>query len=205
MADMPLTADEAAARYWARYGAALLARAGIAEEVPDTIDGWIAVGRRTAQVLAGPVRTLDAAAPLLAQPFPIDVVRLKPGAVASDKKRALGLAYVDSRAYQDRLDTVVGPGNWATTYRRLSDRSIICRLTILGVSREDVGEAETGENQATEMVAQAFKRACAAFGLGRYLYELPKMWFDYDDARRAFRDERAAVAQLYALIGIGEA
>src|SRR5690606_29548632 len=32
--------------------------------------------------------------------------------------------------------------------------------------------------------AQAFKRACAKFGLGRYLYSLDARWVDYDQDKR---------------------
>jgi len=43
------------------------------------------------------------------------------------------------------------------------------------------------ENCFTVASAQAFKRACVAFGLGRYLYDLPKdQWFDYDPKTRQF-------------------
>src|SRR5262249_22928123 len=36
------------------------------------------------------------------------------------------------------------------------------------------------ENAATRAEAQAFKRACACFGLGRYLYDLGRVWMDLD-------------------------
>jgi hypothetical protein len=42
---------------------------------------------------------------------------------------------------------------------------------------------------------QAFKRACAAFGLGRYRYNLPKPWVDEDQSRRQIKDPSGA-AQL---------
>ncbi len=42
----------------------------------------------------------------LKAPFPIAVHYWKPGATTKDKKRALGLTYVDSRQYQTRLDQV---------------------------------------------------------------------------------------------------
>jgi len=51
---------------------------------------------------------------------------------------------------------------------------VICQLTILGVSKGDVGElSEEGDNAHTSAVARAFKRACSDFGLGRYIYGLP--------------------------------
>lgn len=128
-----------------------------------------------------PVATLGEAAPALAVPFPASSVRLKPGAINGVRTRALELAYVDPRACQDRLDAVVGPDGWHTSYRRLTDRAMACRLTILGVVQEEVGKAPEGNaNQYAEAVAQAFKRACAAFGLGRHLYQLPRLRVDDD-------------------------
>ena len=70
--------------------------------------------------------------------------------------------------------------------------------------REDVGECDArDENAATTAVAQAFKRACAAFGLGRYLYNLPQAWGAYDEQRKAFTDPAAIVAQMYAALPHG--
>jgi hypothetical protein len=36
----------------------------------------------------------------------------------------------------------------------------------------------------TRAEAQAFKRACSCFGLGRYFYDLPRTWVDLDENRR---------------------
>lgn len=85
----------------------------------------------------------------LTAPFPLDYIELKPGAVSKDRSKALALAYVDARAYMDRLDTVVGPDNWSVEYRPIASGSgIICRLTLLGIVREDVGEASQEDPNA---------------------------------------------------------
>jgi hypothetical protein len=133
----------------------------------------------------------------LATPFDLLAHSFKPGATNRDKTRALALTYVDPRLYQTRLDAV-DPA-WASQYQviALDDRLLVnCTLTVLGVTREDVGEAllmaeQRGktvpdENAYTSAVAQAFKRACAQFGLGRYLYDAPKTWAEYDGDRRQF-------------------
>src|SRR5919206_5132712 len=135
-----------------------------------------------------PQRSMESIFAALSAPFPLEVVELKPGAIAEDKKRALALAYVDARHYQARLDTVVGPDGWHVAYRPWGERAVICALTILGVTREDVGEAEKGDpNQATSAAMQAFKRACAAFGLGRYLYtSLPHLWVSAEPRGRSW-------------------
>ena len=77
---------------------------------------------------------------------------------------------------------------------------LICRLTILGRVREDVGEARAEDaNTMTSAAAQAFKRACAKFGLGRYLYHLPQTWAPYDEAKRQIVDAPRVIAQLYRM------
>lgn len=158
--------------------------------------------------------TLAAIHPQLCKPFSARLVELKPQATTKDKRRALAVPFVDARAYQARLDRAAGPDGWNVSYRRLSDRAVVCRLTILGVTREDVGEAETEEfdrqsgemrpnpNQATSAAMQAFKRACAAFGLGRYLYSMPQRWGDYDSEKKVFVNPDGLIAEMYTLAGI---
>jgi hypothetical protein len=149
--------------------------------------------------------TLNAIHCKLCKPFAAALVELKPGATTQDKSRALCMPFVDSRAYQTRLDRVVGPEGWSVEYRPLSDRAVLCRLTILGVTREDVGECNANdENAATSAVAQSFKRACSAFGLGRYLYHLPQIWAAYDAQKRQIVDVAGVVAQMYATLPRGE-
>ena len=151
-------------------------------------------------------RTIASVFTALCAPFPPELVELKPGAIAEDKQRALALAYVDARHYQARLDAVVGPDHWHIAYRPWGERAVICALTVLGVTREDVGEAEKGDpNQATSAAMQAFKRACAAFGLGRYLYtDLPQLWVSAEPRGRSWAivDSVNAVQQMYAHAGI---
>jgi len=152
-----------------------------------------------------PALTLNAIHTKLCKPFAAALVELKPGATTQDKSRALCMPFVDSRAYQTRLDRVVGPEGWSVEYRPLSDRAVLCRLTILGVTREDVGECNAAdENAATSAVAQSFKRACSAFGLGRYLYSLPQIWAAFDAQKRQIVDVAGVVAQMYATLPRGE-
>jgi Rad52/22 family double-strand break repair protein len=145
--------------------------------------------------------TLNDIAAQLAAPFPAAQVEVKPGATSEANSTALALAYVDARLYQARLDHVAGPAGWSVTYTPWNDRAIICRLTVLGVTREDVGESEANDpNQATSAAMQAFKRACASFGLGRYLYtDLPQLWVAAEKRGRgwAIKDAAGAVRRMY--------
>jgi hypothetical protein len=150
-------------------------------------------------------RTLTQIHAKLCKPFPLWAVDVKPGATNKEKTRALALAYVDARQYQTRLDRLAGPEGWAVEYRSVGERAILCRLTILGITREDVGEcAAADENAWTSATMQAFKRACAAFGMGRYLYSLPQPWCDYDSARKRFADPQGTAREIYRLGGLLE-
>lgn len=129
----------------------------------------------------------------LSKPFHPSQVIWKPGAVKGE--RALALAYADLRAYMNRLDEVCG-SDWSVAYEPWGADRIICRLTIGGVMRSSTGEttneSERSEIGGTVAEAQAFKRACAMFGLGRYLYNLPTGWADYDPAKKTFTEKGKA-------------
>ncbi|MBX2997920.1 MAG: hypothetical protein KF893_05370 [Caldilineaceae bacterium] len=124
----------------------------------------------------------------LSKPFHPSHITWKPGVLNRDKNKALALAYADLRAYQNRLDEVCGM-NWSVSYTPWGDR-IVCHLTINGVTRSSTGEpdsqSEKSEIAGTAAEAQAFKRACAMFGLGRYLYNLPTVWCEFDSERKQF-------------------
>jgi len=138
----------------------------------------------------------------LALPFSAEAIQWKPGATNRDKSRGLALAYVDLRHYIDRLNEVAGP-DWSDDYEvQEGGKVVVCRLMVCGVTRSDVGEAPPNdENTATTALAQAFKRACVKFGLGAYLYRLPRMWVEYDQQRKRFTD--AALARLQQSVSLG--
>lgn len=136
----------------------------------------------------------------LSKPFHPAHIIWRPGALTGKKDKALALAYADLRAYQNRLDEVCGM-EWAVSYTAWGDR-IICNLTIGGITRSSTGEAdsdsERSEIAGTSAEAQAFKRACAMFGLGRYLYSLPSLWVEYDAPNQRFTEK--SKARLYSII-----
>ena len=110
------------------------------------------------------------------------------------------IPYADQRAYTDRLNAVFSPAGWTRKYtvhtsanfQRSKDQTttakvfVTCDLTIFGLgSHSATGEEWTdNENAGTSAEAQAFKRAAACFGLGRYLYYFTGMWVDLDDRKR---------------------
>ncbi len=121
----------------------------------------------------------------LRKPFHPSAVTWKPGSVNKEGTKGLALAYADIRAYMSRLDEVCGMA-WSVTYTPWGER-IVCHLTIEGVTRSSTGESdsqsERSEIGGTSAEAQAFKRACAMFGVGRYLYTLPTVWVEMEDKK----------------------
>src|SRR5882724_8837773 len=110
------------------------------------------------------------------------------------------IPYADQRAYTDRLNALFTPAGWTRKYsihtsanfERSKDQKIVakvlvtCELTIFGIgSHSATGEEfADDENAGTSAEAQAFKRACACFGLGRYLYYFTGTWVDLDERKR---------------------
>jgi hypothetical protein len=87
------------------------------------------------------------------------------------------LHYITARTAMNRLDVVVGPENWWDEYIPGND-SVMCRLTIRLPDGETLtkmdaggyaGMADAGDDDKSGF-SDAFKRACAKFGVSRYLY-----------------------------------
>ncbi len=85
--------------------------------------------------------------------------------------------YIDARDVHDRLDEVVGPGNWSTKFNVLDvDKGIVeCTITIFGVSKADVGYPNSSQDNLEEeplksAYSDSLKRAGVAWGIGRFLY-----------------------------------
>jgi len=140
--------------------------------------------------------------PELEVPFSPDQVRWRVTNTTNDKKRGQIVPYADSRAYTDRLNALFTPQGWTRKYkvetmtnitRVKKGESIVsgkvlvtCTVTILGIgSHSGTGEEwADDDNGMTSADAQAFKRACSCFGLGRYFYDIQAVWVDLDQNRQ---------------------
>jgi hypothetical protein len=128
----------------------------------------------------------------LAQPFAEADLKWKPQAVREN--RCLAIAYVTARAIMDRLDEVLTPAGWQDEYQAMVDGVILCRLSLKfgeeWITKCDVGGQSEQPDQGDKMKAafsDALKRAAVKFGIGRYLYRLPKSWVDYDPKTRLIK------------------
>ncbi|MGH2502911.1 MAG: Rad52/Rad22 family DNA repair protein, partial [Ktedonobacterales bacterium] len=125
----------------------------------------------------------------LQAPFDRDDVEFRvQGRVSDQSGRAQVVAYVDARVVQDRLDQVVGPGNWSFDWEPVlveNGQVMLAKgtLTVLGVAKSDIGSASNFE-QSLGCVSHAFKRAAVHWGVGRYLYGLPMTWVNVEKGGR---------------------
>jgi len=138
-------------------------------------------------------------------PFSPDQVRWRVINTTNDKKRGQIVPYADSRAYTDRLNALFTPQGWTREYRVetmtnitrvkkgesiVSGKVLVtCMVTILGIgSHSGTGEEwADDDNGMTSADAQAFKRACSCFGIGRYFYDIQAVWVDLDQNRQPLR------------------
>src|SRR5579859_8060651 len=125
----------------------------------------------------------------LREPFdPRDVDFRVQGRANEATGRAQVVAYIDARAVQDRLDTVVGPGNWSFDWQPVvmdKGEVMVAKgvLTIHGVAKADAGSASNFE-QSLGAVSHCFKRAAVHWGIGRYLYGIPQAWVQVEKGGR---------------------
>src|SRR5215831_6161883 len=152
----------------------------------------------------------------LEEPFDVSEIKWRVtnttqvGSKTGPRYRGQMLAYADPRAYTDRLNQLFTPAGWTRDYniqmvqnferreRGATERTITakivvtCKVTVYGLgTHTGLGEEwADNDNAGTAAEAQAFKRACSCFGLGRYLYDLDGQWVDLDEKKRPLETPR---------------
>jgi hypothetical protein len=138
-------------------------------------------------------------------PFSPDQVQWRVTNTSNDKRRGHVIPYADPRAYTDRLNALFTPQGWTREYKVetmsnitrvkkgesiMSGKVLVtCTVTIIGLwSHSGTGEEwADDDNGMTSADAQAFKRACSCFSLGRYFYDVVPIWVDLDQSREPVR------------------
>ena len=138
----------------------------------------------------------------LEEPFASSEVKWLVAATSRDGRKGRVTPYADPRAYTDRLNEVLTPSGWTREYkvhavspitRLKKDKPIqtgkvlvTCVVTIPGVGTHSGSGEEWAddENAMTSAEAQAFKRACTCFGLGRYFYNFAEMWVELNEHKQ---------------------
>ena len=184
---------------------------GAAHEEPPAMPITMVAAGDQNQLAPMPPARFEKIRERLTEPFDPSEIKWRVTATATrqgkhgPQKRGQLVAYADQRAYTDRLNEVFGEWGWTRTYdvqvAQNFERGVpgektrttvsakvvvVSNVTIHGFgSHTGVGEEWAhDENAATRAEAQAFKRACACFGLGRYLYDLGAVWVDLDPYNR---------------------
>jgi hypothetical protein len=138
----------------------------------------------------------------LEEPFASKEVKWIVKATSRDGRKGRVVPYADPRAYTDRLNQVFTASGWTRQYtvhtvspitRVKKDKAIqtgkvmvTCVVSINGFGSQ-AGSGEDwadNENAMTSAEAQAFKRACSVFGLGRYFYDFDEMWVEINEYKQ---------------------
>ena len=144
----------------------------------------------------------------LSEPFAAADVEWRVTKTRNSNSEGLAVAFIDSRAIQNRLDDVVGPFFWRTRFipwhqyipkpgkyedpseaPKAPVSSQLCGLSIYHEERREwVEKVDGAENTDIEAIkggiSDSFKRASVLWGIGRYLYEIPAKWTSLDRYRQ---------------------
>lgn len=134
-------------------------------------------------------------------PFDPREIKWRVTHTSRDGKKGAVIPFADPRAYTDRLNQLFTPAGWTREYKistlsslnRMKKDKLIqtgkilvtCVVTIHGLGNHSGSGEEWAdeENAMTSAEAQAFKRACSCFGLGRYFYSFGEMWVPLNEYR----------------------
>jgi len=94
--------------------------------------------------------------------------------------KALIIPYKNSRTDMQKLDEICGHGGWQNEYKRDSQGVLQCGIGIWSIDREQwVWKWSNGVKSAQEKekgeYSDAFKRAGFMWGIGRRLYDFPRI------------------------------
>lgn len=139
----------------------------------------------------------------LKKPFDTKDVEWRIQKKSKDGTKGMAMAYIDARAIANRLDEVTDRNlidGWSVDYRPIDMGTVkrqrrgfdteepikgfICAITLYSggekYTRED-GANLTDFEAFKGGLSGAFKRAASAWGIGRYLYDLPVTWAPIDN------------------------
>lgn len=140
----------------------------------------------------------------LLEPFPLESEEYLPrgGGKDGQAKAAQGMVYAGAEAVIARLNDTVGPHGWTFTSELIpSERSLVVygRLTVLGATQEDFGEAGKEGEPFKAARTDALKRCARNFGIGLYLWFFPKeTWGQHDGHKWTKLPDVPPAARLHA-------
>lgn len=146
-------------------------------------------------------------AKLLEAPFEANEIDWRVIITKRDKTQGQVAAYVDSRAIQRRLDSVLGRNNWQNKFNPVpgdskATTSYVCEISIYYADRKEWitksdGAGGTDIEPVKGGLSNAFKRAASMWGIGRYLYELNDIWVTLKDGKYIADTEKPRLNDQY--------
>jgi hypothetical protein len=122
----------------------------------------------------------------LAQPFHDSDIewRVCRAGIKGGRPWAQVLAYVDARAARARLNAVLGAANWTVAYLACPVGGVLALLS-LRIDGEWISKQDGADSPEREPVkgalSNAFKRACAVWGIGEHLYDVGEAWATFSE------------------------
>lgn len=122
---------------------------------------------------------------ILSGSFDSKTLGVKVQSLSKDKTRAMLVLYLQHTDVTQRLEHV--DPSWAFEIKHFNykgDAALAhASMTLKGVTRENVGEGNDEKSAASD----ALKRCAMLFGVGRYLYDQPMLWIEYNEQRDKYK------------------
>lgn len=119
------------------------------------------------------------------------------GVSANNNPWVMAIPYITSRAVQQRLDDVMGLGNWKNEFKEVYG-GMLCGLSLLingeWITKWDGAPINEG-HPVKGVISDATKRTAVQFGIGRYLYQLDVVFTDCE----MVENRRAAYANYHPI------
>lgn len=145
----------------------------------------------------------------LKQPFAPEDLEWRLQHVKKEEPYGIAVPYVTNRAIQNRLDDVVGPGNWYNEYKpwhssgekasQLCGISIYFEETQRWVTKWD-GAEDSDIEPVKGGLSDSMKRAAVQWGIGRILYEMDAVFVDVEQRGKTWiipKKEQAKLDSAY--------
>lgn len=145
-------------------------------------------------------------------PFPCKDIQWRISHTTKDKSKGFAIPYVDKRAIQNLLDTVVGYDNWkdemvTAVGQTVKEAAHICKISIYFPERNDWvtksdGAGSTDYQPVKGGLSDAFKRAASMWGISRYLYDFEGVWVSIDSKKMILQSEYAKLDVAYSKFAV---
>ncbi len=145
-------------------------------------------------------------------PFPCGDIQWRVSHTTKDKAKGFAIPYVDKRAIQNLLDTVLGYENWKDETvtimgQTAKEAAHICKISIYFPERNEWitksdGAGSTDYQPVKGGLSDAFKRAASMWGIARYLYDFDGVWVGIDSKKMIVSGEYAKLDAAYSKFAI---